>query len=189
MSATSRWPTSFVPLLCLSKMYFSKVQNIFVWVAKCICLNSRMHLCQFQNVLVYTWKYESVASQWPATFALLLCLFKLYLSDLLIEFVLIVKCICLNWKMYLSKHENMCQPHQGGQPHLCCFYVCPKCISQKCRMYLSELPIFFVWIPNCICPKFKMYLSKHENMSQSHHSGQPPLHCFYVCSNCILLIC
>ena len=42
-----------------------------------------------------------------------------------------------NSSLIRFKHENMCQPHHGGRPPLCCFYACPNCIYLNCQTYLS----------------------------------------------------
>ena len=50
-----------------------------------------------------------------------------------------------NSSLIRFKHENMCQPHHGGRPPLCCFYV------GLSKMYLSKFQNVFVWIAKCIC--------------------------------------
>ena len=37
---------------CLVKLYLSKLHNLFVKIAKYICLNYKMYLSKFQNVFI-----------------------------------------------------------------------------------------------------------------------------------------
>ena len=76
------------------------------------------------------------------------------LCDLLFTFyvfVQIVKCICSNCKMYLSKLQNI-------------FLQIAKYICQNCKIYLSKLHNVFVQIAKCICPNYQMYFSKLTNV-------------------------
>ena len=73
-------------------MYLSQLQNVFVSIAKCICLNGKMYLSQLQNIFV------SMAKS--------ICLNrKIYLYQWQNVFVLMAKCICLNGKIYLSQMQ------------------------------------------------------------------------------------
>ena len=119
-------------------MYLSKFQNVFVnfmkcrrrllgknlsakgvWpnficlIAKCICLNCKMHLSKFYNVFVNFIKYRRglLGKKFPRrVFGQTKCICtkcQMYLSKLQNVFVYIAKCICLNCKMYLSKFHNV----------------------------------------------------------------------------------
>ena len=64
--------------------------------------------------------------------------------------------ICPNFKMYLSKLQNVFV--QIAQ------YICPNC-----KMYLSKLPNVFVQIAKCICPNCK------------HFQNFPPVPSYSAC--------
>ena len=83
-------------LIVFRKMYFSKLLNIFVMIAICICLYWKMYLSWFQNIFVLLNWVSQDRFRTPKN-----C--KIYLCWLHNVFVLNANCICPDCKSYLSK--------------------------------------------------------------------------------------
>ena len=66
----------------------------------------------------------------------------------------IAKCICSNFKKYLSKLQNVFVQISK------CICQIAKCICSNFKKYLSKLQNVFVQISECIYPNYTRYLSK-----------------------------
>ena len=76
-------------------------QNVFVSIAKCICLNCKMYLSQLQNIFLSRFSPPAVLPCFPFP--------TNYIYNFILRqnpFVSIKKYICLNCKMYLSQLQN-----------------------------------------------------------------------------------
>ena len=92
----------FAECICtICQMYLSKLQNVFVGIAKYICSNWWQLLTCCSPA--YTVSSESQLA--IAKYIYLNC--KMYFSKLQNIYVLIAKCISLYCKMYLSKLQNV----------------------------------------------------------------------------------
>ena len=129
----------------LAHMYLSKLQ-ICIWDKKkvlctktnlyllklqiCICLFCQINLCKLHNVFVFPAELrQEKSSLHKNNWQICICLSCIYV------FVHVIKCICLNCKMYL--------------------YFCP-CWDKK-QVFWAYLYLYK--LQACICPSCKMYLS------------------------------
>ena len=89
------------PISYSGKMYSSQLQNVFVSIAKCICLNCKMYLSQLPNIFLSRFSPPAVLPCFPFP--------TNYIYNFILRqnpFVSIKKYICLNCKMYLSQLQN-----------------------------------------------------------------------------------
>ena len=114
----------------LNAMYFSKLQNIFVQIAECICLN-----CDIQWAI------------WAAFWGLNAVAVFVHFAKI---FVQIAKCICFNcdirWAMWAAF---------WGLNTLALFVHFAKNICSNCKTYLSKLQNIFVRTVATLPPSVK----------------------------------
>ena len=95
---------------------------------------------------------------------------KIYLSKLKNSYVEVTKFICQNHKIVFAFNSNV-----HNLPHATCAHstlergvecICPniKYICPNCKMYISKLLNVFVQITKYFCSNHKIYLSKLQNV-------------------------
>ena len=136
------WTTQLTQVInCICpycKMYLYKLQNAFVYIAKCICS------CEWNA------KLDLISQGAPLNFSADPG-YKLYLSILQNVFVQIAECICsCLWKSQLDLISQGAFLNYSADP---CY-----------KLYLSILQNVFVQIAECICINCYMYLYKLLNV-------------------------
>ena len=142
-TAESNWwkiSSFFCHISCISSTYWwSLAALLYPPLPNLICLNGKMYLCKWQNVVVQIAKFICPNC-------------SMYLSKLQNVFVQIAKWICPNCKMYLSKLQNVfvqlgkCREANASKK----FCQTKREVSERDRgrrPFLSASPSFVTWMP------------------------------------------